>query len=146
MIVACASLFAACSSIPKTPARLYNLTNAELIHVKLFYFKRGYGRASATLPDGSALEGRYALARAGRPARDTSPGTGIDRAAFAEVYGYNRSTDSHPVGYGALSNDAGITLTMVFYSVDTLHGYGTGLARDNRGDWYRVHIGDLEGR
>jgi len=143
MIAACVFLFAACSSIPKTPARLYNLTNAELIHVKLFYFKRGYGRASATLPDGSALDGRYAMTPA---APNTSPGTGIDRAAFAKVYGYNRGTDSHPVGYGVLSNDAGITLTMVFYSVDTLHGYGTGLARDNRGDWYRVHIADLEGR
>lgn len=149
-VAACAGLFAACSTIPKTPARLYGLDNAELIHVKLFYFGRGYGRAAATLPDGSTLQGRYAVTSA-----DQSPGrragvladldTVTQRAEYARVYGYNRSRDSRPVGYGILSNDSGTTLTLVLYSVDPTHHYGTGVARDNHGHWYRIHIGDLNG-
>lgn len=149
---ACVCLAAGCSTVPKTPARLYDLDNAQLIHVKLFYFKRGYGHATAVLPDGGALHGRYAVAPPGAgPARRAAVMADLDtvprRGAFARVYGYNRSLDSHPVGYGRLSSDgADITLTMVLYSVDNARGYGTGVARDNRGHWYRVHIGDLQRR
>jgi len=142
-------LFAACSTIPKTPARLYSLDNAKLIHVKLFYFGRGYGKASATLPGGATLSGHYAVASGGQPpGRRAAVMADLDtvarRGEFSRVYGYNRSIDSRPVGYAILSDGAGLTLTMILYSVDTTREYGTGVARDNRGRWYRIHIGDLE--
>lgn len=149
-VTVCAGLFAACSTIPKTPARLYGLDNAELIRVKLFYFGRGYGRATATLPDGGTLQGRYAVASTDQtPGRRAAVMADLDtvtqRAEYARVYGYNRSRDSHPVGYGMLSGDSGTTLTIVLYSVDPTHRYGTGVARDNHGNWYRIHIGTLNG-
>lgn len=145
----CASLFAGCSTIPKTPARLYNLNNGQVIHAKLFYFKRGYGAATAVLPGGLVLKGTYALTSTGGhfprpPAAPVDPRAGLEGADSPRVFGYTGGYHTRPVGYGALSTHSGISLRFVLYSVDPAHRYGAGLGRDNRGDWYRVHVGDLD--
>lgn len=142
----CTTLLFGCTSIPKTPARLYNLSTGDLIKVNLFYFQRGHGHAVATLPDGTRLEGRYAVVpTASRNPRDSAAAVDLhapgDPARWAEHFGYSRSAAPRPLGYGVLTGKAGDTLNIVFYSIDTRRGYGTGIARDNRGTWYRIHIG-----
>lgn len=146
----CAGLFAGCSSIPKTPARLYNLNNGQIIKVQLYYFNNGRGTATAVMPDGTVLKGKYSLVTQEHTTHDGKNAgrdlkmPPIDDAEWARLYGYGGGVPQ-PVGYGSLTDDAGFTLQLVLYSVDRSHEYGTGLGRDSRGTWYRVHVGKLDG-
>lgn len=142
--------FYSCTSIPSVPARFYNLNNGEIIKVKLYHFPRDKGEAVAELPHGNTANGNYILAsKVTRPIEsqrqdaDERMITMPDDKAWAEMYGYSSNIESQPVGSGVFINENGVAIRMLLYSVDTRRAYGTGIARDNEGNWYRVHIGRL---
>lgn len=145
IFVLCALVLAGCTSIQKTPARLYALDDGEVIHVQLYHLSVGHGRAMGRLPDGSVLEGTYRLQPASTsPGGDQTPASKPDSTdlSWAERYGYNQAGARPPRGAGTLTGAAGFTMHFVIYSIDVENGYGTGLARDSKGTWYRLHLGE----
>jgi len=52
----------------------------------------------------------------------------------------------HPAGSATLVGDQGTVLEIVIYSFYYYRGiHGGGVARGNRGNWYRIHIGEVNG-
>lgn len=142
----CTLLLAGCASAPKTPARLYDLDNGRVVKLELYHLHNGRGRVTGVMPDGRVLEGKFALNSAPPPtAGDNNTagkaGQNATDTTWAVKYGYTQASQQRPVGSGSVSGKAGYTLRFVLYSIDTAAGYGTGLARDSNGTWYRLYAG-----
>ena len=144
IFILCTVVLAGCTSIQRTPARLYALDDGKVIHVELYRLSVGHGQATGRLPDGGVLEGSYSLRSTPTPPDNSQPvASTMDTSdlSWAERYGYNRGGAHPPRGTGTLTGAAGFTMHFVIYSIDVENGYGTGLARDGKGTWYRLHIG-----
>lgn len=128
-----------CAAVNHLPARLYRLDTGTVVQATLYGFRDGGGRMQAILPDGRTLTGRYALS--GHPGATAPPAS--DAPLWAQVYGYSSGTDAQPAGAGRMSDAAGDVLDVIIYRIDPARTYGTGLARDGGGHWYRVHLGKL---
>lgn len=140
----CTMVLVGCSSIQKTPARLYALDDGQVIHIQLYRLSVGHGRATGTRPDGGVLEGTYSLMPASTAPKGggtSAPEPGSADLNWAQHYGYNQGAAHQPRGTGTLTGAAGFTMHFVIYSIDAETGYGTGLGRDNKGEWYRLHVG-----
>ena len=147
VLVLCVAALTGCTSIQKTPARFYALNDGKIIRVQLYHLNDGHGRATAMMPDGSVLEGNYSLASvsdhsAEQGAHPAAPESGRADITWAERYGYSTAADPHPRGTGTLKSGTGFNIHFVIYSINIDGGYGTGLARDNKGTWYRLHVGE----
>lgn len=123
-----------------------------MINVKLYHFPRDKGEAMAELPHGKTANGNYILASKITQPMDVEFAHGDsnermismpDQSDWAEMYGYTSTIEPEPVGSGMFVSDDGMSMRMLLYSVDSEKAYGTGIARDNKGNWYRVHVGKL---
>ena len=126
-------------------ARLYDTQSGTVILATLEGFDIGHGRITAEAPDGERFTGdfslngwptpymgaRFSLAQA---AAEPQPGP-------AEVYGFGPDSDAKPVGSATLVGDRGTVLELILYSLSRPGQYGAGVASDNKGTRYRVHIG-----
>ena len=154
MVVFSIFFLTSCASHGPIPARLYNLADGSLVSIQLANYREGHGNATAELPNGEKLKGEYTLGNlpslpTSRRMPDThiaSPGTnaaipGKDEPSWQEVYGYGRETQAAPVGTGTLVSDKGTILHLVFFTADLWKEIGDGVARSNKGHWYRFHVG-----
>jgi len=142
----CALLLAGCSSVPKTPARLYDLDNGQVVKIELYHLRNGHGRVTGIMPDGKVLEGKYALnspplQTSGNNDTRSNAGQATADTIWAIRYGYTRGSQQPPIGSGSVTDKSGYTMHFVLYSIDTATGYGTGLGEDSNGAWYRLHVG-----
>jgi hypothetical protein len=155
-----AAITTGCAAPPPTPARLYNLDNGDIISAEMGYADSGHGLMNATLPTGEICKGEYTIAGAGRshgppPYADQTrppdekrseiePGVTGKDLSWAEAYGYGPGTYVQPIGSATLVGERGSVVEIVIYSYYYYHGvHGDGVARDNHGNWYRVHIGKV---
>ncbi len=141
--------------------RMYNLDDGSIIEVSLKNYHLGYGKAAATLANGEFLIGEYTLSKTTAPQTPiphTGPALpseskvelgaasvipGNEDPSWSEVYGYSRNGRATPVGTATLIGDRGTLINIVLFSADTIRAVGDGVARTNRGEWYRVHLGNL---
>jgi hypothetical protein len=152
-----AALATGCASPPPTPTRLYNLDTGDIISAEMGYADSGHGLMTATIPTGEVCKGEYTIAGAGRSVgpgryedqtrppdeRQSQNVTGKD-LSWAEAYGYGPGTYVQPIGSATLVGERGTVLEIVIYSYYYYHGvHGDGVGRDNHGNWYRVHIGEV---
>jgi hypothetical protein len=159
-VIAAALLFVGGCASRTTHGRLYSLDRPERAELLLRFSGQRNGSAMATLPSGERLNGEFVIW--------TTRSGAIDPMAWQEVggrvkglregsnewpvvYGYASNAEkAEPVGTAMLIGDAGTSLEIVLYhAVDdpALVGdglIGDGLARDNKGNWYRVLLGNLE--
>lgn len=156
LILAC-GLLAACAADVAVPARLYDLASGRVIEATLGSFQQGYGRMTAQMPNGELLEGEYTLyvQRPGSPvAPSASTSSNVDRPQSegntegppegrkpSEVYGFGEGVEADPIGSATLVGNRGTVLQVVFYRMNALARYGDGVAYDNKGNWYRIHVG-----
>lgn len=160
-------LFSGCALTKDSAARLYNLHNGEVIHVRLYDFYRGHGRMSAQLPDGEELNGEYTITKRDHQEMPLPPSimqpnseksimesepedrtqassSQKDVKSWSEVYGFGGSASAKPAGTAIAIGNRGTVLEIVLYSANIQNGFGDGVGRDNKNNWYRIHIGELK--
>lgn len=151
------------------PGRFYNLETAQVISAMLYGFSGRHGAMSAQVPGGETFKGefslsagfgtegfdrmRWAAARAQppgedaekKPAESTARPTLSDKS-WPEIYGFNWLAPASPAGTASLVGDKGTLMDIVLFHVDVFEGFADGVAKDNRGNWYRVYVGELPER
>jgi len=150
-----AVLLSSCVTTKPTSGRLYNLEDGSIIQIELSNYFEGFGRASGKLKGGELLFGEYTLKlRANKPRPHQSPpiiGSTASKSiipkkddpSWSEIYGFSSGAEAKPVGTATLIGNKGSIVNIVFFSADTHRGVADGIARTNKGTWYRVHIGNL---
>jgi hypothetical protein len=138
------------------PGRLYSLDRPERSTMTFQFSGQRNGIARASLPSGETLTGEFVIWVQRSGAFDAKAWEEVggriksgDRSADMEwpvVYGYgSKSEEVDPVGSAVLVGNSGTTLEIVLYhAVYDASLVGDGLARDNKGDWYRVMLGKLD--
>lgn len=150
-----------CSDIHISDARLYNVNNDMLSTAHLYALDKRYGRVTVTLPSGEHLQGDFTLTDGGgdrAPApeivrlvyNDSAPGVrgaplNLSPVAaerpLATLFGYKHGDKAVPLAVATLVGGRGTALEMVFYTLDVKHDAGSGVARDNKGNWYLIRLG-----
>ena len=147
-------------------ARFYELKKGEVIQAQLKNFGHGQGRITAIMPDGEEMKGEYIItvprkrpvmpvtrpipvpldknASDQKAASDTeSPGTEKAQELWPSIYGFGPNAEAVPAGSATLVGGHGTVLEIVFYAASLIEGYADGVAQDNKGRRYRVHVGQL---
>lgn len=148
-----------CTSTRPVPARLYNTNSGDVIQAVMSYAGDGHGLMSATLPTGEVCKGEYTLGGVNSryippPPFERTPSEGRppgpkeqsteDPTSWPEAYGYGSDTFVQPLGSATMAGDRGTVIELVIYHYYYYNGvHGDGVGRDNHGNWYRVHIGQL---
>ncbi|MBS4029005.1 MAG: hypothetical protein KGZ58_10250 [Ignavibacteriales bacterium] len=150
--------FTGCATLQQSPVRFYNLTNGETIIATINDFYRGYGKISAAMSNGELLEGVYSLNNFSDrfPLPPYRPFQNDDRLGMVDSikknsapfdwsteYGYSSNAKVSPVGTATLVGKLGTVVEIVFFAIDFRYEYGDGIARDNKGNKYRVYIGKI---
>jgi hypothetical protein len=146
-------------------ARLYDLQTGQVLHIQLNGFSEGRGALSGRLPDGEELTGEYRVSNSeGHPSpqihypmasgnasvsdakEQERPDIARDQPgkSWTEVYGYGPNSDAVPVGTGVAIGNRGTVVELVFYRANLRDRDGDGVGRDNKGNWYRLQVGDLK--
>lgn len=155
-------LLSACSNAHVTNARLYDFTSGFLIDAQVIGLGNHHGRMTAQLPSGEKLRGEFTLTNE-KPSSATVPGLiqlnpeqrgsslndgqesgrSVPKGgkSLAQVYGFSGAADARPVATATLVGTRGTVVEVVFYSLDAGDGTGTGIGRDNKGDWYSIRLG-----
>lgn len=154
-------LLAGCA-LPPSKARLYNMGNDMLSTARLYQLDRRYGIMDLRLPEGQQLHGEFTLTREHTPAdavpdvvrlrfsADAPPSpdpllSGLPASAkpdsLAAAYGFKAGADARPAAVATAVDKRGTALEIVFYTLDIKRHRGTGVAHDNRGNWYLVRLG-----
>ena len=160
-----------CATTTELTARLYNLNDGTIIKAYLNTFSKGHGRMAADLSGGEKLTGEFTIIEIDRRASEVRlpmemglvPSAGestvesgeegagkqskslreVEQNSWFQVYGFGPASDAKPVGTATLIGDKGTVLEIVLYSINLRSGFGNGVGRDNKGNWYRVYIGEL---
>jgi len=121
--------------------RLYGRENGRILHLELSDPEANQGviYMAKEQPDSipEYYEGEYHIYGARR-----FPGQ-IDKfynSSIAEEYGFGKQSGAEPVGTAILVGDEGTVIDIVFYKVDNSKKNGSGIARDNHGNTYRVFL------
>jgi hypothetical protein len=130
-----------------------------MLHLHTFY--EGRGTLSATMPDGEEITGEFRISerehdplqRVGSATENVRSDAGDQETSSAtptqperswpEVYGYGPDSDVKPVGTAVGVGNRGTVLEIVLYSANLRDGDADGVGRDNKGNWYRVQVGNL---
>lgn len=155
-------LAAGCAVSGDLAGRLYDVERGTVLEATFERFDVGHGGVSAIAPDGEHFAAEYSLGEEAAPPGGVSPvlegqaGEDGDRPpaedavtiirSWPELYGYGANGDAEPVGTATLVGDRATVIEMVLFHISRRGGFGDGVARDNRGRVYRVHLGDLEGQ
>jgi hypothetical protein len=137
------------------PGRLYSLDRPERSTMTFQFSGQSNGIARASLPSGETLTGEFVIWVERSGAIDARAWDDVggrikskDRSdmEWPVVYGYgSKSEEVDPVGSAVLVGNKGTTMEIVLYhAVYDVSLVGDGLARDNKGDWYRVMLGNLD--
>jgi len=156
-------VFSSCYYLPLT-ARFYNLASGEIVNATLDDFTKGHGKISATLASGENLFGEYTLSQFSSRSYPINPYPNLpythreddfttnndfltksdeNRQSWPVEYGYSPNAIVSPLGTAILAGEKGTVLEIVIYSLNYNYSYGDGVGHDNKGNKYRVHIGDL---
>ena len=147
-------MFTGCVVTRETFGHIYNLRSGKIIQAKLYNISYGYGRIAAQLPDGELLEGDYMF---GSPRENLMPirprlhaegynkdsvTSTVPPGTWQEDYGFAPNSNINPVGTATLAGSQGTVLEIVFFTVNIPYANGDGVARDNKGNRYRVYFGE----
>ncbi len=134
------------------PLRLYNLEDGKTIEVFLRNNSLHGGKLVSAREGDENFEGEIALY--GGSTGNYRPPLGTtefgkasaaaeklpDNASLAKLYGFGKDTDARPVGTAILIGSKGTAIEIVLYGISADRQYGDGVARDNKGRYYRVFL------
>ena len=148
-------IFVGCFYALPLTARFYNLQNGTIITASLEDFSRGHGEIIASLSSGEFLTGEYTfntfssgIISSPKPyLRDEKENKESSEekypSSWAEDYGFTRNANVAPLGTATLVGNKGTVVEIIFFNLNYQYSYGDGVGRDNKGNKYRVHIGEL---
>jgi hypothetical protein len=131
------------------PLRLYDLNSGSTIEVILHQTSRDHGTISSPPDQKGEFEGEYVLYNQTPgpivPPAILSGGQGTVRnqtesSDLAERYGFGKNSDARPVGTGVIVGHDGTVIEIVFYRVSGDLKTGDGVAKDNKGRYYRIFL------
>ncbi len=132
------------------PLHLYDLKDGTTIEVRLHPTSREHGMISSAESNGEQFSGEYDFASdrvpgfPPRPYGETSRMRNTDSLTpsgdFAEIYGFGKNSQARPVGTGVIVGKNGTVIDIVFYRISYDLQSGAGVARDNKGRYYRVYL------
>ena len=144
-------------------ARLYDYNSGMLSSASFFDLENDHGRAEGQLFSGEHLAGEFTVTGEAsdpgdlprRKKLDFDPvlAAGKDTAAkvqalddpaatLAAVFGFKPDTAAKPMAVATLVGDKGTVLEIVLYTLDVQRGTASGVAHDNKGNWYIVRMGN----
>ena len=131
------------------PMRLYDLRSGNTIVVFLSPTSREHGVFTTSSNQTGNFEGEYVLLdryseynrepMTPMGSKSLSTGTSIPDD-FAELYGFGKASAAQPVGTGILVGTDSTVIQKVFYRVSGDKQTGDGVAKDNKGRYYRVYF------
>jgi len=124
-----------------TTARLYNLNEASVIYAKFGNYGIGHAKITAIAPDGEQFEGEYTTLS--NMSMSTGFGTASafssDNYVWAQAQGFSFNQPGKQFGSAVIVGDRG-TVIEIIYAVDPWTSHGSGVAKDNKGNKYRVQF------
>ena len=145
---------AGCSYTREVSGRFYNLNDTTMITATLSNFSSGFGELTATMPNGEHLAGVYSFSvgfqmPSSRRLYDLGETQALKKeeaekwSTWPEEYGFGTESRAAPVGTATLHGDRGTVIEVVFYTINSPYQHADGIARDNKGNRYRVYVGEL---
>ncbi len=145
-----ALIFTSCT-LPQTiqPLRLYDLKDGNTIEVILRSTSRDHGTITSFRDQKEQFEGEYVIYDRTMNGRDRVPGIGRANAnaepailpsSLAELYGFAKNSDARPAGTGVIVGKDGTVIEIVFYRISSDFQTGDGVAKDNKGRYYRIFL------
>jgi hypothetical protein len=129
--------------------RLYDLRSGNIIEVLLSPTSRDHGVFGSSTKETGAFEGEYVLLDRYSPDNRGPVTQGAFKAFgagaaipedLAELYGFGKTSAAQPVGTGILVGRDSTVIQVVFYRVSNDKKTGDGVAKDNKGRYYRVYF------
>ncbi len=131
------------------PLRLYDLKDGNIIEVILHPTSRDHGTIVSYIGQKEQFEGEYFIydRTTNWNGRLPSYSKGELNAQIetlprdlAELYGFGKNSDARPVGTGIIVGRDGTVIEIVFYRVSADFRTGDGVAKDNKGRYYRIFM------
>ena len=129
-------------------------TQPQVLKGTFTNFLTGHGTIKLTLPDGEVCKGEYTTIGEGMTTFSSGSGTGtgiatgtntsgsgivITQNDFVNILGTSFSVKNKQQGMATLIGNKG-TIIVVDYFVDVWTSHGFGIAKDNKGNLYRVQF------
>ncbi len=131
------------------PLRLYDLKDGSIIEVILHPTSRDHGKIVSSGIQKDQFEGEYVIydritvGSVRLPDFDRSE-TAVQFKTpptdWAELYGFGKNSNAHPVGTGVIVGKDGTVIEIVFYRFSSDYQTGDGVAKDNKGKYYRIFL------
>jgi hypothetical protein len=130
--------------------RLYDLRSGNTIQVLLHQSSRDHGSLNSPANQAEQYDGEYVLldrySTGGYP-RPVLPG---EARVFGgnvsipddlpELYGFGKNSNAQPVGTGILVGKDSTVIQIVLYRISSDNQTGDGVAKDNKGRYFRVYF------
>ncbi|MBI4546699.1 MAG: hypothetical protein HY707_01860 [Ignavibacteriae bacterium] len=137
------------------PLRLYDLKDGTTIEVVLHPTSRDHGTISSQGDQNEQFQGEYVfsldrvpilggqLPRYAQEGKTLSPDESLPDD-FPGAYGFSKYSQARPVGTGIIVGENGTVIEIVFYRISPDLQTGDGVARDNKGRYYRIFLSTEE--
>ena len=134
--------------------RLYNLNDGKIIEIPIAQGLGMQGKVTDYRLEDESFSGEYLFQSSapkynyrsffnGTEDKSVEPLSGKSTdISFAEIYGFSKNAVANPVGSMVLLGNKGTIIDVVFYTFVYDRGTASGVGKDNKGNIYRVYIGD----
>jgi hypothetical protein len=131
------------------PMRLYDLRSGNTLEVLLHPTSRDHGTIHSSANQSTSFAGEYVLLdRYSTLVPNPWPLPKTEKYGseesipdnFAELYGFGKNSVAQPVGTGVMVGNDSTVVQIVFYRVSRDNLTGDGVAKDNKGRFYRVYF------
>jgi hypothetical protein len=136
-----ALLLSGCATNKIVPARLYDISSAEVIQAQFQFAGTTRGSVSFTVPSGEAFTGEYQTVREGTTEWGTIYGNlwGSSGSASVSGSGYTVSLPTEYRGSAIMTSDRGTVITCEYLTnTSRWEPHGQGACQDNRGKVYKL--------
>jgi hypothetical protein len=140
-VVISLALFVSCAVNKVVPARLYDLSSADIIQAQFLFSGTTSGSISFALPSGERFAGEYQTLRGGSIGWGSVYGTvwGPSGAATVSGSGLTATMPTEYRGTAVMTSSQGTIITCEYISnTSRYEPHGQGACRDNRGKVYKL--------
>lgn len=144
--------------------KLYNLNSGERIILEIDDVYEQSGKLFGKLKNGDELNGDFYLSgpnpirkpyyieykamemndfvnkKVGDDKKEYNYSENFIKTSFPELYGYTKNTNISPIGTAVVVSENNFLIEIVFYKIDFQRRIGDGIAKDNKGNIYRVYL------
>lgn len=146
--------------------KLYDISKATKMIFEIDDIRNGNGQIFGELKNGEKIEGEFSLIapvrsrpsypnhiehnslsikefinkRVGEDGQEKENSEDFIKKSFPELYGFSKNSKISPMGNGVILSENKSIIELIFYKIDFQRRIGDGIAKDNKGNIYRVYI------